>query len=101
LPTTCRASGIWRARTARHSAAAAVSRAAVAASNAAPPCHVKIAPGHLASEHPDLVAELRRHRHEVTAFLSGWPPEAADYEHRFAQPHAKLFALLGREVSAF
>lgn len=62
-----------------------------------------------------LLAELRKHREKVRAFLrartvipampstsgpegTDWPSKSLDAERRFGQPHARLFPFLGRKV---
>ncbi len=52
-----------------------------------------------------FLAELRKHREEVTELLRqraadgrNWPPESLDYEQRFGQPHGRLFAFIGRKM---
>ena len=55
-------------------------------------------------EAQQLLAELRKQRERVTEILrlresiQNWPPESHDRVWRFGQPHARLFALLGRKV---
>lgn len=48
----------------------------------------------------ELREELRRHKPELLALLAPtWPPECLESVQRFGRPHARLFPLLGREVS--
>ncbi len=53
----------------------------------------------------NLLNELRTHREELRRLLQErkeeqyvWPSESVESEQRFGQPHAKLFAFLGRKV---
>jgi hypothetical protein len=62
----------------------------------------------LPTDYPDvawLLAELRKHRNEVTALLRqrgarqrNLVQDGLDSERRFGQPHAKLFTFIGRKV---
>jgi hypothetical protein len=52
-----------------------------------------------------LLNELRKHREALRCLLREreseqqiWPCESLESEHRFGQPHAKLFPFLGRKV---
>jgi hypothetical protein len=46
----------------------------------------------------ELLAELRKHREEITELLRRRAKLSIDAERRFGQPHAKLFPFLGRKV---
>jgi hypothetical protein len=62
----------------------------------------------LPTDYPEVVwllAELRRHRNEVTALLRqratkqrSLVQEGLESDRRFGQPHAKLFTFIGRKV---
>jgi hypothetical protein len=49
-------------------------------------------------EAQELLAELRKHREEITELLRRRAKPSIDAERRFGQPHAKLFPFLGRKV---
>jgi hypothetical protein len=49
-------------------------------------------------EAQELLAELRKHREEVTELLKQRAKLSVDAEFRFGQQHAKLFPFLGRKV---
>jgi hypothetical protein len=56
----------------------------------------------------DLLASIKEHKPDIIRALAHttaacgddylWPPESIAAEHRFGQPHAKWFPLIGRKV---
>jgi hypothetical protein len=47
---------------------------------------------------PELLAELRAHKPELIELLT-WPPECLEAEREHGHPSARLYPLLGRQVS--